>query len=57
MPSIIMEKMMVRAAMTGAMPIFRIFLNEKSSPKENRRKMTPMSAQVCISTLSTTDMV
>ena len=52
-----MEKMMVRAAMTGAMPILRIFLKEKSSPSEKSRKMTPISAHVCTSALSITDMV
>ena len=57
MPSIIMKKMMVQAAMIGDMPIFRIFLNEKSRPREKRRNMTPMSAQVLMSLLSMTDMV
>ena len=55
-PSIIMQKMMVQAAMTGAAPMRTIFLKEKSSPREKSRKMTPMSAQVCTSALSTTDM-
>ena len=54
-PSTTMQKMMVQAAITGAMPIFRIFLNEKSSPSEKSRKITPMSAHVCMSALSTTD--
>ena len=57
MPRNIMEKMMVLTAITGAAPIFNIFLNEKSSPKEKSRKMTPMSAQVCTSARSTTDMI
>ena len=57
MPSVIIEKIIVRAAITGAIPILRIFLNEKSSPNENRRNITPMSAHVWISPLSTTDMV
>ncbi len=46
MPIIIMEKMMVRTAMTGAMPIFTIFLNEKSRPRVKSRNITPMSAHV-----------
>ena len=54
-PSIIIEKIMLMAAMTGAMPIFSIFLNEKSSPREKRRKITPMSAHVWMLALSTTD--
>ena len=56
-PSSIIQKMMVMAAMTGAAPIFRIFLKEKSSPREKSRKITPMSAHVCTSALSITDMV
>ena len=56
-PVTIMQKMMVRAAMTGAMPILSIFLKENSSPNEKSRNMTPMSAQVCTSPLSITDMV
>ena len=32
-------------AMMGEAPIFRIFLKEKSSPKENSRNITPISAQ------------
>ena len=46
MPSIIIQNTMVHVAMIGEAPIFRIFLNEKSSPKENRRNITPMSAHV-----------
>ena len=52
-----MQKMMVTAAMTGAAPIFNIFLNEKSSPSEKRRKMTPMSAHVFTLEVSITDRV
>ena len=55
MPSIIMQKMMVTVEMMGDAPIFRIFLKEKSSPKENSRNITPMSAHVCISAWSTTE--
>ena len=57
MPSVIMKKMMVQAAMIGDMPIFRIFLTENSSPNAKSRNVTPMSAHVCMSPLSTTDMV
>ena len=52
-----MEKIIVSVVMTGAMPILIIFLNEKSSPSENSKNITPMSAQVLISELSTTDIV
>ena len=57
MPSIIMQKMLVQADMTGDTPIFTIFLNEKSSPSENSRNITPMSAHVFMLALSITDMV
>ena len=43
-PSIDMKKMMLMVEMMGDAPIFRIVLNEKSSPSENRRNITPMSA-------------
>ena len=56
-PSPIIQKMMVQAEMTGAIPILSIFLMEKSSPKENNRKITPMSAQVCTLERSITDIV
>ena len=56
-PANIMQRMMVMAAIMGAMPILSIFLNEKSRPRENSRKMTPMSAHICTSALSITDMV
>ena len=42
-PTYIMHRMMARAAMMGAAPIFRIFLNENSSPRAKSRKMTPIS--------------
>ena len=45
MPSIVIQKMMVMVEIMGEAPIFRIFLNEKSSPNEKSRNMTPMSAQ------------
>ena len=57
MPSSIMQKMMVMAAITGAAPILSIFLKEKSRPREKSRNMTPMSAHVCTLALSITDMV
>ena len=46
LPSIIMAKIIVTAAIIGAAPIFMIFFIEKSSPKENNRNSTPMSAHV-----------
>ena len=52
-PMSIMEKTMVRAAITGALPILRIFLNEKSRPREKSRNITPMSAHDCMFSLST----
>ena len=45
-PNTIIEKMMVDTAMMGDIPILMIFLNEKSSPNENKRNITPMSAQI-----------
>ena len=57
MPSTTMELIIVVAAMAGLMPIFIIFLNEKSSPSENSKNITPMSAHVCMSARSTMDMV
>ena len=57
MPSIIMQNTTLHVAIIGEMPIFSIFLNEKSSPKEKRRNITPISPHVPMSALSTTDMV
>ena len=57
MPSVIIAKMMVSVVMTGATPIFMIFLNEKSKPKEKSKNITPMSAHVFMSVLSITDIV
>ena len=54
LPTLIMQNMTEQAAMTGPMPIFTIFLNENSSPKVNIKKMTPMSAQVCMLLISVT---
>ena len=56
-PKTIILKMIVQAAMMGEAPILRIFLIEKSNPNENNKKMTPISAHVCISPWSTTLMV
>ena len=56
-PAMIMQKMMMQVAITEAIPIFRIFLKEKSSPREKSRKMTPISAQVCTFSRPITDMV
>ena len=56
-PSIIIEKTMMMAEMKGEMPIFRIFLMEKSNPSEKSRNMTPISAHVWMFPLSITDMV
>ena len=55
MPRVIIENTIDTAAMTGAMPIFRIFLKEKSRPSANSRNSTPMSAHVWMFSLSTTD--
>ena len=57
MPSAIMRNTMAHVAMMGDEPILRIFLNEKSSPSEKSRNITPMSAHVWMSAMSTTDMV
>ena len=57
MPSIIIEKTMTTVAMMGEAPILTIFLNEKSRPRENKVKITPMSAHVLMSLSSMTDMV
>ena len=42
-----MKKMIVTVEMMGDAPMRRIFLNEKSSPSENSKNITPMSAQRC----------
>ncbi len=56
-PSAIIQKTMAQVAIKGEEPIFKIFLKEKSSPRENSRNITPMSAHVCMSAMSTTDMI
>ena len=53
-PSTAMQKMMLMVEMTGEAPIFRIFLNEKSSPSEKSRNITPMSAHRWMFSPSTT---
>ena len=54
MPSTDMKKMMLTTEIIGDAPIFKIFLNEKSSPKEKSRNITPMSAQRWMLAISTT---
>ena len=56
-PSIDMQNIIVMVEMMGEAPILRIFLNEKSSPNENSRNITPMSAQSFMLSKSTTDAV
>ena len=56
-PSIIIQKMMAMADMMGEIPILIIFLNEKSSPNENSRNITPISAHRCTLATSATDAV
>ena len=56
-PSMDMEKMMAMVEMKGETPMRSIFLNEKSSPSENSRNMTPMSAQRWMLAVSATEAV
>ena len=56
-PSIDIQKMMLHVEIIGEAPIFRIFLNEKSSPKENRRNITPRSDHRWMLSESTTEAV
>ena len=53
-PKVVIERIMVLAAMMGDAPILSIFFMEKSKPNANNRKITPMSAHVCMFALSTT---
>jgi len=46
MPSNIMQKITVQAAITAVPPTLTIFLKLNSSPKANNKKITPMSAHV-----------
>ena len=54
LPSDIMQNMTAQAAMMGPAPMRNIFLNENSRPRVNIRKITPMSAQVCMLPVSAT---
>ena len=54
-PTSIMQKMMVQAAMTAVPPTFTSFLKLNSSPKANNRKITPISDQVWIFAISMTE--
>ena len=56
-PSMDMQKIMVVVEMMGDAPIFRIFLNEKSRPKEKSRNITPMSAHRWTFSVSATEAV
>ena len=49
-----MQKMRVQVVMMGEAPIFNIFLNEKSSPSENSRNITPRSDHRWMFDVSTT---
>ena len=50
-----MQNTIMQAAKIGFGPIFRIFLKEKSSPRVNMRKITPMSAHDWILLVSVTE--
>ena len=54
-PKRIIQNIMVQAAMTAVPPTFTIFLKLNSSPNANRRKITPISAQVLILAESITE--
>ena len=54
-PKRIIQNIMVQAAMTAVPPTFTIFLKLNSSPNANRRKITPISAQVLIFAESITE--
>ena len=56
-PKFPIENTMIRLDIIGEIPILRIFLTENSNPRENNKKITPMSAHVCILALSSTLMV
>ena len=55
MPSMIMQKMTVQAAITAGPPTLTIFLKLNSSPNAKSRKMTPMSAHTFMLALSMTE--
>ena len=54
MPTSIIPIMTETAAMIGAAPIFKIFLNENSRPRAKSRKMTPMSLHSLMPSMSVT---
>ena len=54
-PRKIIPKMMVRAAMIAGPPTFTIFLKLNSSPRANRRRITPMSDHTWMLAVSITD--
>ena len=56
-PKSIIEKMIVMVEMMGDAPILRIFLKEKSSPRENSKNITPMSAHRWMFDMSVTEAV
>ena len=53
-PTYIMHRMIASAAIIGAAPIFRIFLNENSRPRAKSRKMTPISLHTWMPCISVT---
>ena len=53
MPMNIMLTRISMVATTGALPILSSFLKLNSSPREKRRKITPISAHVFIASAST----
>ena len=53
-PRNIIPHTMVKVAITALNPTFSNFLKEKSSPMANKRKMTPISAQILILAVSET---
>ena len=54
LPTLIMKNITRQAATTGFDPMATIFLKLNSRPRVNMRKMTPMSAQVCMLPVSST---
>ena len=54
-PSNIIQNIIVQAAIIAAPPTLTIFLKLNSKPKANKRKITPISAQVCIFAVSITE--
>ena len=52
-----MKNIMEHVEIIGEIPVFMIFLNEKSNPNENKRNITPMSPHILMLVLSTTDMI